>query len=86
MHDDLCRIIRDYFQPFGKGWWIIRRAEFLEEVQYLLNFLLGNGQQLTFRQNYNCDILQVYKISLEETAISSLENSVVTRLVVKDIA
>ena len=30
-HDDLCQIIRDYFQSFGKGCWIIRRAE---EVQY----------------------------------------------------
>ena len=30
--DDLCRIIRDDFQSFGKGCRIIRRAEFLEEV------------------------------------------------------
>ena len=28
--DDLCRIIRDYFQSFGKGCKIIRRAGFLE--------------------------------------------------------
>ena len=39
--DDFCRIIRDYFQPFGKGCRIIRRAEFLEEVRYIfmLTFL-----------------------------------------------
>ena len=30
-HDNLCRIIRDYFP--GKGCRIIRRAEFLEEVR-----------------------------------------------------
>ena len=34
MRDDLCRIIRDDFQSFGKGCRIIRRAEFLEEVRY----------------------------------------------------
>ena len=34
MRDDLCRIIRDYFQSFGKGCQIIRKAEFLEEVRY----------------------------------------------------
>ena len=32
--DNLCRIIRDCFQLFGKGCRIIRRAEFLEEVRY----------------------------------------------------
>ena len=32
MRDDLCRIIRDYFQSFGKGCRIIRRAKALEEV------------------------------------------------------
>ena len=31
--DDLCRIIRDHFQSFGKGCRIIRRVEFLE-VRY----------------------------------------------------
>ena len=35
-HDDLCQIIRDYFQSFSKGCRIIRRAEFLEEVQYCM--------------------------------------------------
>ena len=35
MCDNLCRIIRDYFQSFGKGFQIIRRAEFLEEVRYV---------------------------------------------------
>ena len=34
MRDDLCQIIRDYFQSFGKGCQIIRKAEFLEEVRY----------------------------------------------------
>ena len=33
-HDDLCRKIRDYIQPFGKGCRIIRRAECLEEIRY----------------------------------------------------
>ena len=33
-HDNLCRIIRDYFQSFSKGCRIIRRAKFLEEVRY----------------------------------------------------
>ena len=28
--DDLCRIIRDDFQSFGKGCRMIRRAEFLK--------------------------------------------------------
>ena len=32
--EDLCQIIRDYLQSFGKGCRIIRRAEFLEEVWY----------------------------------------------------
>ena len=34
MCDDLCQIIRDYFQSLGKGCQIIRRAEFLKEVWY----------------------------------------------------
>ena len=34
--DDLCQIIRDYFQSFGKGYRIIRGAEFLEEVWYTI--------------------------------------------------
>ena len=29
--DNLCQIIRDYFQLFSKGYQINRRAEFLEE-------------------------------------------------------
>ena len=29
----------DYFQSFGKGRQIIRRAEFLEEVRYVYNEL-----------------------------------------------
>ena len=32
--DDLCRIIRDYFQSFDKGCRIIRRAKFLEVRYY----------------------------------------------------
>ena len=36
MRDDLCRIIRDYYQSFGKGCRMIRRVELLEEVQFLL--------------------------------------------------
>ena len=35
IHDDLCWIIRDYFQSFGKGCPKTRRAEFLEEIRYL---------------------------------------------------
>ena len=38
--DDLCRIIRNYFQSFGKGCQIIRRADFLEEVRYYYETLL----------------------------------------------
>ena len=33
-HEDLCWVIRYYFQSFSKGCQIIRRAEFLE-VQYI---------------------------------------------------
>ena len=36
-HDDLCRFIRDYFQSFGSGCRIIRRAKFLEEVRHLFS-------------------------------------------------
>ena len=36
MRDDLGWIIRDHFQSFGKGCRIIRRAEFLEEVRYVI--------------------------------------------------
>ena len=35
-HDDLRRKIRDYIQSFGKGCRIIRRAEFLEEIRYII--------------------------------------------------
>ena len=43
------------------------------------SYAIVNG----FRLNRNA--LQVYKIPVEESAISSLENSIVTRLVIKDI-
>ena len=36
MRDDLCRIIRDYFQSFGKRYRIIRRTKFLEVIWYML--------------------------------------------------
>ena len=38
--DDLCRKL-DYFQSFGKGCRIIRRAEFLEEIQYPVHMCKG---------------------------------------------
>ena len=39
-HDNLCRRIRDYYQSFGKGYRIIRRAEFLEEIRWFVIFFV----------------------------------------------
>ena len=61
MHDDLCQIIRDYFQSFGKGCQIIRRDEFLEVrypkkiiVVYKIKILLVEGIKLSLTKSLTC--------------------------------
>ena len=71
MRDDLCRIIRDYFQSFGKGCQIIRRAEFLEVVRYFLYPTYDVDQR--YRQGNIYDIALWLGQSYHDTALTTTD-------------